>query len=85
MSSDHCNECGSRLPQEIEPDTGVYCRGCGHGQLVTDGGIEVTRRDPAHEAVDGGFECARCGATRSTSLGIARHRQFCRRREEGSR
>lgn len=35
--------------------------------------------DPAHEAVEGGFECNRCGTTRETPLGIARHREFCRR------
>jgi hypothetical protein len=36
---DQCVECGSYLPEEIEPGTGVYCPDCGHGQHVrTDGG-----------------------------------------------
>lgn len=30
-----------------------------------------------YRAVDGGFECE-CGATRSTPLGMARHRELCR-------
>lgn len=33
-------------------------------------------REPAHQAVDGGFECV-CGAVRQTPLGIERHRQHC--------
>jgi len=36
-----------------------------------------------HEAVPGGFECPRCGATRQTPLGMARHRERCRRRSDG--
>lgn len=34
-----------------------------------------------HEPVPGGFECERCGATRQTPLGMARHRATCRRTE----
>jgi hypothetical protein len=36
-----------------------------------------------HEAVDGGFVCDRCGAERSTPLGIDRHRAMCYRRDDG--
>lgn len=38
---DRCSECGAVLPEEIEPDTGVYCPECGTGQMVTDGGVDV--------------------------------------------
>lgn len=34
------------------------------------------QNNPAHEAVDGGFECD-CGEVRETPLGIARHRARC--------
>lgn len=33
--------------------------------------------DDEHQAVDGGFECQHCGATRQTPLGMARHRGIC--------
>lgn len=27
------------LPDEIEPETGIYCPRCGHGQHIPDGGM----------------------------------------------
>lgn len=38
-----------------------------------------------HEAVDGGFICRTCKATFSTPLGMARHRDRCRRAHEEDR
>jgi hypothetical protein len=37
-----------------------------------------------HEAVPGGFKCQKCGTTRSTPLGIERHRALCYRRGDDS-
>lgn len=43
-----CSECGSILPDEIEPGTGVYCDQCGTGQLVPDGGPDAVVEDEVH-------------------------------------
>ena len=45
-----CAECGSTLPKEIDEGTGVYCNECGHGQLVTDGGVAPANSDMAASA-----------------------------------
>jgi len=61
-------------------------------ELRTDGGPQIRRHDywetvaddaPKHRAVDGGFECDDCGATRQTPLGISRHREMCNGGEAG--
>jgi len=38
-----------------------------------------------HQRVEGGFVCRSCMATFETPLGMARHRDRCRRRMEGER
>lgn len=43
----------------------------------------MMRRDPAHMAVDGGFECE-CGETRRTPLGMRRHRDECNGQDSDS-
>jgi hypothetical protein len=69
-----CTECGERVGDCVLTD-GV-CLRCREDadspRLVTDGG------NPEHQAVEGGFECE-CGTTRQTPLGMARHRERCRR------
>lgn len=56
-----CAECGSFLPDEIEPETGVYCPRCGTGQLIVDGGqplpsVTVASDDERISAlIDGGW------------------------------
>lgn len=61
---DHCAECGSLLPDEIDEGTGVYCPSCGHGQLVTDGGVKiqaVNRVKDAHRHILGLASAAAAG------------------------
>lgn len=73
-----CAQTGVTPVRELEDED--RATESGRERAMTDGGQPA----PEHRAVDGGFECEECGATRSTPLGIARHRAR-HQQERGSR